>query len=127
MQIYFCIDKLNELMRRIAIPISDEKISPKFGECEIFRIYEVENEMVLQHYNLLKSEKNLENLPDLLANENVTDAIVNKIDKSIISSFMKKKINLFIGFSQEDPDLLIEKYLDGSLNSDKKIIEEIVN
>jgi len=34
-------------MKKIAIPVSNGALSPHFGHCEIFYIYEVENNKIL--------------------------------------------------------------------------------
>ena len=57
----------------------------------------------------------------------VITIITYRVDKRIISLFAANKINLFVGISIESPEFLIESYLNGTLKSDSRIINEITN
>jgi len=64
-------------------------------------------------------------LPGWLEKQGVTDIIAYKVNRQIISLFASKKVNLFVGIPQQNPEKLIDDYLNGKLESDKKIIAEL--
>jgi len=47
------------------------------------------------------------------------------VNPKIINLFASKKVNLFVGVPIDSPEKLIEAYLQGKLESDEKIIQEI--
>lgn len=113
-------------MKRIAIPVSHNKLSNYFGNCNSYKIFEIKEEQVFNEYDIVRNEENIENLPEILFNQNITDIVSHKIDKRIISEFSKYKIHLYVGIQRENPELIIQKYLQGSLISDVNIIKEII-
>ena len=63
----------------------------------------------------------------LLEKQGVTDVIAYKVKNQIISLFASRKVNLFVGIRQNTTENLINDYLQGKLESDKSIIEELKN
>jgi hypothetical protein len=70
------------------------------------------------HHDVIK-------LPKWASSQGITDVIAYKVDKKIISKFAFHKINLYIGVKAEIPEVLIDDYINGRLNSDEQIILEI--
>lgn len=114
-------------MRRVAIPIVDNKLSEHFGGCNFYEIFEIENGKVSRSSVEVPTVSDVDDLPMWLAQRGISDVIVYKIKKQIILLFAQKKINLFVGIRQETPEKLIEAYLNGQLESDENIIQEITN
>lgn len=114
-------------MRRIAIPIIDNNLSEHFGECNFYEIFEIDSGEIRKSSVEIPTVGAVNELPIWLEQRGITDVIVYKIKKEIISMFASRKINLFVGIQQDTPERLINKYLLGLLESDKKIIEEITN
>ena len=112
-------------MRKVAIPIAGEQLSEYFGQCNYYRVFEIENGVILTNMKETPPDQQIEMLPEWASSQNITDVITYKIDKRIISLFSRKKINLFVGVRVGTPDELIEDYLNGTLQSDKNIIREI--
>jgi len=113
-------------MKRIAIPLVRGRLSEHFGQCETYRIYQVENDAVSNETELVPEVTESSQLPIWAAEAGITDIIAHRVDKSIISLFAPYHINLFVGITLNSPENLISDYLNGRLRSDKKIILEIM-
>ena len=114
-------------MRRVAIPIADNKLSEFFGGCNFYEIFEIEDGEVRKSSVEVPMVDAADELPEWLEQRGITDVIVYKVKKQIISLFASKKINLFVGIRQDTPENLVEDYLSGNLESDEMIIKEITN
>ena len=114
-------------MKRIAIPIVKGKLSEYFGQCSHYKIFDVDSKNIHSDRIEVLLYKDITTLPEWALKQGITDIIAHKVDKKIISLFINKKINLFVGISINTPDMLIEDYINGHLKSDEKIINEITN
>lgn len=112
-------------MKRVAIPVVNKKLSEYFGQCSHYEIFEIDGQQINQHNVDVAPNKEIGNLPAWTSSKGITDVIVHKVDKRIITQFLANKINLFVGVEINTPQLLIEDYLNGKLTSDKNIINEI--
>ena len=112
-------------MKRVAIPIANEKLSENFGECNYYNIYEIDKRITGKKTALLPAGLTLTDLPGWLKSEGITDVITYRVNREIIKLFASKKVNLFIGIPINSPEKLIDDYLQGKLESDKKIIAEL--
>jgi len=65
-------------------------------------------------------------LPGWLEEQGITDVIAFRVNPSVIHLFASRKVNLFVGVPIDTPQNLIEAYLQGKLESDGKIIKELV-
>lgn len=114
-------------MRRVAIPIVENKLSEHFGDCNFYEIFEIEDGEIRKSSVEVPTVDTMLELPMWLKQRGITDVIVYRIKKDIISLFASNKINLFVGIQQDTPEHLIEDYLNGKLESDEQIIQEITN
>ena len=112
-------------MKRIAIPIFNDQLSEYFGECSYYEIFEIEKKVWNKKLVELPMGIAVTDIPGWLEKIGITDVIAYKVDRKIISLFASKKVNLFIGIPLQHPEKLIEDYLNGTLESDKKIITEL--
>lgn len=112
-------------MKRIAIPVSEEKLSEYFGQCSHYEIFEIDMDIIHRKVAEIPPYNDITKLPEWVASQGITDVITYKIDKLIISLFMQNKINLFVGIKVNTPQAIIEEYLNGTLKSDYSIISEI--
>lgn len=112
-------------MKRVAIPVINDQLSEFFGTCNHYEIFEIEKK-VLRNYELqIPAETDIMELPGWLEKNGVTDVVAFRVNKKIMSLFASRKVNLFVGVSVDTPKHLIEKYMQGRLESDKRIIAEI--
>lgn len=114
-------------MKRVAIPIFDNKLSENFGECNFYEIFEIEDGEVRNSSVEIPAVDAVDELPMWLEQRGITDVIVHRVKKQIISLFASRKINLFVGINLDTPDKLIGDYLEGKLESNERIIYEITN
>jgi len=114
-------------MRRVAIPVTNHLLSEYFGECSHYEIFEINREILNRKQMEAPAGTIMAELPDWLEKQGITDVITYKVNAKIISLFASKKVNLFVGIPMNSPDTLIDDYLHGRLESNKKIIEEITH
>lgn len=114
-------------MKRIAIPIANDLLSTYFGECNYYEIVEIDGENIKRSRCEIPAGLDMSELPEWLHEQKVTDLIAHKVNKGIITLFATKKVNLFLGIPLNNPDILIQDYLNGKLESDNDIINEITN
>jgi len=114
-------------MKRVAIPIVNERLSEYFGECNHYEIFEIDKNVWKRKTAQMPSGIVAKDLPSWLEKQGISDVIAYKVNREIISLFASKKVNLFVGIRIDSPENLIEDYLNGKLESDKKIIAEITN
>ena len=114
-------------MKRVAIPISKNKLSEFFGECNHYEIYEIEKETITKKLIEAPFEINILELPKWLKSQGISDVIAYKVNKKLITLFAANKVNLFVGVERNAPQNLIDDYLQGKLQSDKNIIAEITD
>jgi|SRR5690554_4433167 len=113
------------MKRRLAIPVLNKQLSPYFGACNNYVIFDAEHGIVSRYEMLYPKGLNILELPVWLADHGITDTIAYKIDAEIIERFAAYKINLFIGISIDSPDNLLVDWLNGKLESDEKIIKQL--
>ena len=113
-------------MRRVAIPIIEGRLSEYFGQCNHYEIFEISNDQVKSDEIEVPSVPDIKYLPEWAVGRGVTDIITYKIDKRIIRMFAKYKINLYVGIEQNTSQELIRDYMSGRLNSNTKVINEIL-
>lgn len=112
-------------MKRVAIPVVNEKLSENFGQCSHYEIFEIEGKHINRHNMAVAPMNELADLPTWTSAQGITDIIVHKLDKRVITLFLAHKINLFVGVTVDYPQNLIEEYLSGKLRSNNNIINEI--
>lgn len=121
---YLCSSKIQK-MKRVAIPIVNNKLSENFGECNYYTIFEIDRKINSTKTSLLPNGINSFDLPRWLKGEGVTDVVTYKINRQVVNLFVAEKINLFLGIPIDSPEKIIDDYLQGKLVSDKRIIAEL--
>ena len=113
-------------MKRIAIPVNDNLLSEYFGKCDHYEIFEIEDNKIINEEIKMPPCEDILLVPEWSISQGITDIITHRIDKRIIKLFTEHKINLYVGIPRKDTKTLIEYYLGGNLQSDGKIISEIL-
>ena len=113
------------MKKRVAIPVTNEQLSEYFGECSHYEIFETDGKIVDRKEAKFPAGTVATELPGWLEEIGITDVITFKVNPKIINLFASKKVNLFVGVPIDFPQNLIEAYLQGKLESDEKIIQEI--
>jgi predicted Fe-Mo cluster-binding NifX family protein len=113
-------------MKRVAIPLVEDRLSEYFGKCSYYEIFEIDHKTIKSSKIGILSHQDMNKIPDWVMEKGITDVIIHKMDKKIFSLLADTKINLFVGIPIDTPDTIIQRYLTGSLKSDTKIIGEII-
>ncbi|MBN1463262.1 MAG: hypothetical protein JXQ69_02570 [Paludibacteraceae bacterium] len=113
------------MKRKVAIPILNDLLSEQFGQCNYIQVVEMDKKPIKSYSLVLPVLADLTQIPVWLAKQGITDIITYKIEKQIISLFHKEKISVFIGIKKDTPENLIRAFIDGNLQSDSKIINEL--
>jgi len=114
-------------MRRVAIPIENGRLCEFFGQCTHYEIFDISNGTIKSNEIEVPSVTDIEQMPEWASSNGVTDIITCKLDKRIIRAFAKYKINLYVGIMPSTPRELIERYINGSLQSNTSFINEMMN
>lgn len=114
-------------MRRVAIPVTNQLLSEYFGECSHYEIFEIDKKVLIRKEMEIPAGTGMPELPEWLEKQGITDVITYKVSAKIISLFASRKVNLFVGIPINPPQVLIDDYLHGRLESNQKIIEEITH
>jgi predicted Fe-Mo cluster-binding NifX family protein len=104
-------------MKKIALPISNGKLSEHFGHCQNFAFFNIENQSIVQKELKPAPPHQPGLLPIWLVKHNVTDLIVGGIGHKAIQIFNQHKINVFVGVQSKEPAVLVREYLDGVLET----------
>lgn len=111
-------------MVKIAIPVSENLLSEKFGDCSHYEIIEIEKNTIKSRMQGNPPKKISGEIYDWIAMSGITDVIVHHIDRTDLNFFADTKINLFIGIKITSPEIIIDEYLKGTLKSDAKTIQQ---
>ena len=114
-------------MKRVAIPVVNNLLSEFFGTCSHYEIFEIDKKVLNRYQLLIPDGAEITDLPFWLEKMGITDVISFRVNPKIIKLFASKKVNLFVGIPIGSPDVLIEDYLKGRLESNEKIIAEITS
>lgn len=104
-------------MKKLALPVIGNNLCQHFGHCEYFKLYEIENQMVLNEEIIKAPVHKPGLLPKWLADLNVTDVITGGIGHKAIEIFNRNKINVFVGVEEKDSNELVNDYLKGTLET----------
>lgn len=110
-------------MKIIALPVKENKLSPHFGECSHFEFYYEENGKIIKENLIPAPPQQPELIPNWLVEKGVTDVIVAGIGLKPIEILNRNKINVFVGVKVEDPKVLAQEYLDGTLETNGNLCD----
>ena len=112
---------------KIAIPVVEEEVvSAHFALCELFAIYDVENNE-LQHKELcIPPPHKPGSLPRWLAKEKAVDVVITAgIGQRAIDFFEKEGVEVVYGVESNTSEQLIEQYIAGMLDLGNNICDRI--
>ena len=102
-------------MKKTAIPVNGEILHAHFGGAGAFKFYFIENNKVVKTQMAVPPAHEPGVIPKWVAEMEVTDIILGGIGQRAVSIFEHFNINVIKGAIEENADLIIEKYLAGSL------------
>ena len=99
---------------RIAVPYMDGKINPAFGKSEYFKLYDIENNMIVSTAVIDNGGYEHTGLITHLKTNGVDIALVGNIGQHGAEAFSAAGIELYTS-NFNDADTVVVKYLDGTL------------
>ena len=103
-------------MKKVAIPVVNDKLSQHFGHSDFFRVYVVDdNNKIIDNEFLPPPEHQPGAIPNWVASQGVTDIIVGGIGPAAIEIFNSKNVNVFSGANIDSPDNIILDFINGDL------------
>lgn len=111
------------VVKKVALPISNNQLSPDFEQCSEFVIFTVESGKSIKR-NLVYTHLQPGLFPYWLAKKGVTDLITRGIDIHAVNKFNQFKINVFVGVESINPEVLLEEYLSGNLDTNGSFVDK---
>jgi ATP-binding protein involved in chromosome partitioning len=110
---------------RYAIPVSGGMMSPHFGHCEQFALFDVdERKKEITKKELIASPGHQPGLlPEWLAEQGVSMIIAGGIGSRAQMLFQQHGIGVVLGALENDPEKAVQSYLDGMLASGENICD----
>ncbi len=108
---------------RIAIPVTDGLVSPHFGRCEEFVLFDVENGELKNRASLVPPPHEPGAFPAWLKEQGADAIIASGMGGRAQALFEEQGIEVVLGTPQGNPDDIIAMYLDGTLPSGENVCE----
>jgi predicted Fe-Mo cluster-binding NifX family protein len=110
---------------RLAVPITDGKVSPHFGHCSHFAFFDVdEATRAIAKKEVIPSPGHQPGfLPAWLAEEGVSVVIANGMGSRAQAIFNENRIEVVVGVLGEDPDKAVLDYMKGRLATGDNICD----
>jgi predicted Fe-Mo cluster-binding NifX family protein len=110
---------------RLAVPITDGKVSPHFGHCSHFALFDVdEAARAIAKKEVIPSPGHQPGfLPAWLAEEGVSVVIANGMGSRAQAIFNENRIEVVVGVLGEDPDKAVLDYVEGRLATGDNICD----
>jgi predicted Fe-Mo cluster-binding NifX family protein len=110
---------------RFAVPITDDKVSPHFGHCSHFALFDVDEvTKVIVRREVIPSPGHQPGfLPAWLAEEGVSVVIASGMGSRAQAIFNENHIEVVIGALSEDPEQVVLDYLKGELTTGDNICD----
>lgn len=98
-----------------AVPTVNGKMSGHFGRCEKFSIVEVENDKIINEFDLVPPEHQPGVYPNFLAGKGISAIIAGGMGPKAQQIFTQNGIEVIMGAASESPADLVLDYLNNSL------------
>ena len=110
---------------RIAVPISNGKLSPHFGHCEQFALIDVDEaqKAISRKVFVASPPHQPEMLPVWLTDQGVSLVIASGMGGRAIDIFRQNRIEVVLGAPDEEPEKVVLDYLQGNLVSGANVCD----
>ena len=111
--------KKKESTMRIAIPIAEGKLAMHFGHCEQFALIDVDlvNKVIVDTVKETPPAHEPGLLPKWLSEKGANVIIAGGMGSRAQALFTEQNIEVVVGASSQEPDVIVNAYLDESLQS----------
>jgi len=110
-------------MKKIAVPAEKDTLSPHFGHCEYFAVYEIENNQITGEVKLQPPAHQPGLYPKWLSENLVTDVIAGGMGQRAIELFNQNGINVYVGANIKSPKELVQDFLNGTLTTNANMCD----
>ncbi|MFC2036092.1 NifB/NifX family molybdenum-iron cluster-binding protein [Chloroflexota bacterium] len=102
---------------KYAVPVSGGTLSPHFGHCEQFALFDVEeqNKEIIKKEFLTSPEHEPGLLPRWLAEKGVSAVIAGGMGPRAQDIFRENGISVVLGAMENDPEKAVLSYINGTL------------
>jgi ATP-binding protein involved in chromosome partitioning len=100
---------------RIAIPVADGKLSPHFGHCTVFALFEVRDKQIVRKEIAPAPAHQPGMLPNWLHEKGANVLIAGGIGMRAKVLLEQSGIQVIIGVAPEEPETVVYSYLAGTL------------
>ncbi len=102
----------------IAIPLSAGKLSPHFGHCEHFALFQLENGKIADKSLLTPPPHEPGLLPQWLKEQGVSLVIAGGMGQRAQDLFTSSGVEVICGAPPQGPAVIIDQYLNGNLETE---------
>lgn len=110
-------------MKAIAIPLKENTLSPHFGTCTHFKFFVIESNAIVKEEVIATPPHQPDSIPIWLVGKGVSDVITAGIGLQAIKILTLQKVNVFAGVRSKDPTVLVQKFLDGILETNGNLCD----
>jgi predicted Fe-Mo cluster-binding NifX family protein len=110
-------------MKKIAMPVFDNKLSKHFETCSQFKFYYVKTGNILRNELVSFSDNYPMSISKWLIENGVTDVISAWINRENIRILTQNKVHVFVGVKIMEPEIIIMQYLDKILKTNGRFVE----
>lgn len=107
---------------KIAVAVTDNKVSQHFGHCEVFKIYDVEGTNIVNSIDVPNPGHRPGFLPVFLRDKGANVIVAGGMGGSAQNLFNDNGIKVIVGASG-DPDTVIKGVVDGSIKSSGSVCQ----
>ncbi len=104
-------------MKKYAVPVNSGKLSPHFGHCECFNLFDVDEESkeITDKRSIPSPEHQPGLLPKWLAERGTSVIIAEGMGPMAQELFSQNGVEVVIGATESDPEKLVLDHLNGQL------------
>jgi predicted Fe-Mo cluster-binding NifX family protein len=108
---------------KIAMPIRGGRLSQHFGHSEQFSLFDIEDQSIRNREDLAAPPHEPGLLPSWLQDKGVTVVITGGMGRRAQMLFEQAGIHVICGAPSETPDVVVENYLKGELETGDNICD----
>ena len=109
----------------IAIPLANGRLAMHFGHCEHFAIVDVnqEEKSIISREDIKAPPHQPGLLPPWLAERGAAVIIAGGMGQRALNLFAEQGIQVVLGASAETPEMLVENYMAGTLQTGENVCD----
>lgn len=111
------------MKKLFAVPTIHGKLCAHFGHCETFAIIETENQKITNTNFVNPPVHEPGVYPKFLADKGVSTIISGGMGGKAQDLFAQNNIEVFMGIGAENPEVLVEQYLNKQLKSGENLCD----